>query len=119
MMASLYFIENKKKEALLKMTPLPGNMVKYPVKYVVKSVFVIVTLFGIVMMASLYFMETEKKEALLKKSPLPGHKGVETGGDPKEQPQAKTRRDFVKKVLFYSLSFFIDQVIDQSGNVPR
>ena len=87
---------------------------KYQRSYLVKSVLVIVT-FGIFMMASLYFnqknkqiqIENEKKEALLKMTPLPGHKGVETGGDPKD-PQAKTRRDFVKKVFFYSLCFFID-----------
>ena len=72
--------------------------------FLVKSILVIVT-FGLFLMTSLYLnqkkkqleIEEERKKALLKLTPLPGHKGVETGGEPKD-PQAKTRRDFVRKV---------------------
>ena len=86
------------------------EMEKNQRSFLVKSVFVIVT-FGLFMMTSLYLnqkkkefeIEKDRKEALLKLTPLPGHKGVETGGDPKD-PQAKTRRDFVKKVCLFDIS---------------
>lgn len=43
-------------------------------------------------------IENERKQKLLKMTPAAGHKGVETGGEP-DEPQAKTRRDFVKKMM--------------------
>ena len=65
------------------------------------------SVFVLLMIASLYFhhhqkqkeieIENERKQQLLKMTPAPHHKGVETGGEPKDA-QAKTRRDFVRKV---------------------
>lgn len=72
--------------------------------FLVKLILVLI-IFALFLMTSLYLnqkkkqleIEEEKKNALLKLTPSPGHKGVETGGEPKD-PQAKTRRDFVRKV---------------------
>ncbi|XP_066932693.1 mannosyl-oligosaccharide 1,2-alpha-mannosidase IA-like [Clytia hemisphaerica] len=43
-------------------------------------------------------IENERKQQLLKITAAPHHQGVETGGEPKDA-QAKTRRDFVRKMM--------------------
>jgi len=67
---------------------------------------ILVMAFTMILSTSMFFyqrqkeieIENERKKKLLEITAPPGHKGVETGGEPSE-PEAKRRRDFVRKVL--------------------